>query len=222
MRINATTRIYDVTLPFSPELPVWPGDPPIEFTPVNRTAAGSTFNSSRIACPTNCGTHVDPPWHAAHDGATLSDIPIERWVGPCQVVRIEDSVDRIEPEHLDAAGIGSETLRSRLLLRTRNSAHWGIRPLTFATDYVALSLEAARWIVERGIQLIGVDALSFEPYDSDDSIHRLILGSGLNAIEGLDLSEVSPGYYDLVCLPLKLEAGDGAPARVILLEHGGI
>src|SRR5215204_4164283 len=134
MRINATTRIYDVTLPFSPELPVWPGDPPIEFTPVNRTAAGSTFNSSRIACPTHCGTHVDPPWHAAHDGATLSDIPIERWVGPCQVVRIEDSVDRIEPEHLDAAGIGSETVRSRLLLRTRNSAHWGFRPLTFATD----------------------------------------------------------------------------------------
>ena len=219
MRIDPTTRLYDVTLPVSPELPVWPGDPPIEITPVSRTVAGVGYNSSRIAFPSHCGTHVDPPWHAAHGGATLSEIPLERWVGPCQVVRIDDAVDRIAPEHLEGAAIAAGT--TRLLLRTRNSAHWGKRPFTFAADYVALSLAAAHWLVDRGIQLVGIDALSFEPYDSDDSVHRLVLGSGLIAIEGLDLSAVPAGFYGLVCLPLKIEGGDGAPARVILLDHGG-
>jgi arylformamidase len=217
VRIATKTKIHDVTLPFSAEFPVWPGDPPIETYPMSRIADGASANVTRIVCPTHCGTHVDPPWHFVDHGAKLDQIPIERWVGPCQVIRIGDDVDRIEPHHLDEAGIAPETIR--LLFKTRNSAWWSRRPLTFDTAYVALSPEAVRWVIDRGIKLIGVDALSFESFDSDGITHRTLLGSDVVAIEGLDLSAIQPGFYDLVCLPLKLRDGDGAPARVILLEH---
>jgi len=218
MRVSAATRIHDVTLPFSPAFPVWPGDPAIEVRPVTRTARGDGFNTSQIVCPTHCGTHVDPPWHIVDDGQNLDQIPLERWIGPCQVVRFADEIDVIEPWYLESAGIVRDT--TRLLLKTRNSHHWSRRPPTFDTDYVALTAHSARWIVEHGIELIGVDALSFERFDAvDDAVHRMILGSGIVAIEGLNLATVEPGFYDLVCLPLKISGGDGAPARVILLEH---
>lgn len=217
MPITAHTRIHDITLPFSADFPVWPGDSPIETTPLFRIANGDSSNVTRISLPSHCGTHVDPPWHFADDGAKLDQIPIERWVGPCQVIRIDDSVDRLDVTHLETASIDSKT--TRLLFRTRNSAHWLREPVTFVTDYVALTRGAARWIVERGIKLIGIDALSFEPYDDEENyVHRTILGNDVVAIEGLNLTGIASGFYDLICLPLKLRDGDGAPARVILLD----
>jgi arylformamidase len=216
--ITAKTKIHDITISFSADVPVWPGDPPIEMRPLARIAEGATANVTQIVCPSHCGTHVDPPWHFVDDGPRLDGLPIERWVGPCQVIRIPDEVDRIEPADLEAASIAPDT--NRLLFKTRNSARWSRSPLTFETDYVALTPDAARWVIARGIKLIGIDALSFELFDDIENVtHRTLLGNDVVAIEGLDLSAVEPGFYDLVCLPLKLRDGDGAPARVILLEH---
>lgn len=209
-------KIYDVTIPFSVEVPVWPGDPAIELRPLDRISAGASSNVTQIVCPTHCGTHVDPPLHF-HDGAAALDaIPLERWVGPCQVVHLPDNVARIEPDHLEAAGIAPET--TRLIFRTSNSAKWRERPLVFDTRYVALSPQAATWVVDHGIKLIGIDYLSIECWDdAENATHKTMLGNDVVAIEGLDLSEVPAGFYELVCLPLKIAGGDGAPARVILL-----
>jgi arylformamidase len=215
--IRPGARIYDISLTISDAFPVWPGDAPIEFQPIARIDDGASANVTRISMPNHCVTHVDPPRHYLADGATLDRVPLERWIGPCQVIEIAAEIDRIEPEHLDSAGIAPET--KRLLFKTRNSAHWRKNPITFDTAYVALSQAAARWIVDRGIKLIGIDALSFEPFDDEEGVvHRLILGNDVLAVEGLDLAVVAPGYYDLICLPLKLQDGDGAPARVILLQ----
>lgn len=219
MRVAITehTRVHDVTLALSSAFPVWPGDPPIAISPWTRIAEGASANVTRISFPSHCGTHVDPPRHSFDNGAALDRIPIERWIGRCQVVQIDDSVDQIEPDHLESAGIDRST--TRLLLGTRNSANWQREPVTFATDYVALTRSAAHWVVDRGIKLIGIDALSFELFDDGEGIvHRTILGNDCVAIEGLDLTGIAPGFYDLICLPLKLRDGDGAPARVILLE----
>lgn len=217
MPIGPTTRIFDISLAVASDFPVWPGDAPIELTPLSRMASGDSCNVTRISMPTHCVTHVDPPLHYLADGAAIDQIPLERWVGPCQVVSIDPHVDRIEPEHLSAAGIDPST--TRLLLKTRNSRHWRGRPITFDTAYVALSRDAARWLIDAGLKLIGIDALSFEPFDDEEGVvHRLILGNDILAIEGLDLGKIEPGFYDLVCLPLKLRDGDGAPARVILLR----
>lgn len=214
-------RIFDITIPFSAAVPVWPGDPAIELRPLARTANGDVCNTTQIVCPTHCGTHVDPPWHFIDNGAKLDEIPLDRWVGSCQVVQIPDSVTRIEPRDLESAGISEST--TRVLLKTSNSRKWLSKPLVFETDYVALTPAAARWVVDRGLKLIGIDYFSFELYDdAENRTHRTLLGNDVIAIEALNLSEIEPGYYQLVCLPLKIAGGDGAPARVILISNADV
>lgn len=209
------SRTIDVTMTLSARMPVWPGDPPVAFHPLDRIAAGAVSNVTQLTMPTHCGTHVDPPRHFIDDGPTLDQIPIERWIGPCWVAEFSDAIDRIEPDDLEDAGIPASS--SRLLLKTRNHLLWTRDPHAFHTDYVALSPNAATWIVDRGIELVGIDYLSIECWDDVENVtHRTLLGNDVLVIEGLDLSAVEPGAYTVICLPLKVEAGDGAPARVVL------
>lgn len=210
-------RVFDVTLPVSPELPVWPGDPSVSVAPVARIATGDAANVSALALSGHTGTHVDAPWHFVEDGAKLDEIPPERWVGPCLVVRMPEEVRRIGPEHLETAEIPAGT--ERLLLRTANSARWRPGKLEFDADYPALSPAGARWVVEHGIRLVGIDALSIGVFGDDgDEAHRTLLGRGVLVIEGLNLATIEPGAYGLLCLPLRLVVGDGAPARVLLVQ----
>lgn len=210
----ANLEYFDVTMPFSDDFPVWPGDPAIELRPLERIESGGSSNVTQIVCPTHCGTHVDPPRHFIADGATLSDLPIERWVGPCHVVAIDNTVKTIGSAELEAAHVPRGV--ERLLLKTRNSVFWNATTHEFQTDYTALTLDGGRWLVDRGVRLVGIDYLSFELFESNGDTHRLLLGAGVVAIEGLDLRAVEPGPYLLLCMPLKLREGDGAPARVVL------
>ena len=213
--LNAT--IIDLTVPLSPDLPVWPGDPRVSVEPISRIALGAEANVSGLAFSSHTGTHVDAPWHFVESGVTLDDIPPERWIGACTVIEIPEGASRVEPEHLEAARIPPGT--ERLLLRTTNSALWTSGTTAFVEDYVALSPDAARWVVERGLRLVGIDYLSIEPFDDQaHETHLTLLGAGVLVIEGLNLSAVSPGAYTLICLPLKLAGGDGAPARVLLAQ----
>ena len=220
--IPAGAEVFDVTVPFSPHVPVWPTHPPTAVEPMRRIARGDRANVSRVAISSHAGTHVDANWHYVDGGAKLLEIPLARWVGPCRVVRIPDEVRVIEPTHLDAADVPPGT--ERLLLRTANSNEWaawsGTEPLPFREDYVGLSPAGAAWVVERGIKLVGTDYLSIGPYgDANRESHLTLLGNDVLIVETLDLSAVAPGPYDLVCLPLKLAVGDGAPARVLLVRR---
>ena len=211
-----TTPLIDITLPVSSDLCPWPGDPPIEVLPDASMEAGDPCNTSRLTFGSHTGTHVDAPWHFLPDGTPLDQIALDRWCGPCFVAHVPAEVRRIMPDHLGDAGIPEGT--RRLLLRTANSARWDRpRPWHFDASYAGVGMEAARWIVEHGIQLIGIDYLSIEPYDEPDhQVHRHLLGNDVLIIEGLDLRAVAPGHYELMCLPLRLARGDGAPARVAL------
>jgi arylformamidase len=214
--ISSGSRIIDVTVPFSAELPVWPGDPPIELRPLERIADGASSNVTQIVCPTHCGTHVDPPWHFVDDGARLDSVPLERWIGPSQVVEIPGTRDLIQAADLQSAGVAPET--TRLLLKTANSRKWRQPTSRLETDYVALTPDAAAWVVQRRIRLIGIDYLSIECWDDhSNATHRTLLGNDVLVIEGLDLRDVEPGHYTLVCMPLRIRDGDGAPARVALI-----
>jgi arylformamidase len=209
-------ELIDISVPLSPATPVWPGDPVVELRPLERIAEGDAANVTQMVCSTHCGTHVDPPLHFVAGATPVDRVPVDRWVGPCQVVHLPDGVVRIEPSHLDAAGIRPET--TRLLLRTTNSAKWQAGSPTFDPDYAALTPAAARWVVERGIELVGIDYLSIECFDdSANETHRTLLGNDVVVIEGLRLDAVAPGAYFLLCLPLKIADGDGAPARVVLM-----
>ncbi len=206
----------DISLPISPELPVWPGDPAVAVEPVSRISAGEVANVSAIACSSHTGTHVDAPWHFIDNGARLDEVPLDRWVGPCVVIDVPPNATRIVPGHLDEGTIPAGM--ERVLFRTSNSGLWRAGHRDFYQDYVALSPEAARWVVKRGIRLVGIDYLSIEAYDDDaHETHRILLGNGVAILEGLDLHHVRPGPYTLICLPLRLMVGDGAPARAILV-----
>ncbi len=209
-------RIIDISLPLSPDLPVWPGDPAVSVDAVSRVSAGDVANVSSIACSSHTGTHVDAPWHFVDNGAKLDEVPLDRWIGPCVVVDVPPDAKRIEPRHLDAAALPPDI--ERVLFRTSNSTLWRVGRREFHKEYVALAPEAARWVVNRGVRLVGIDYLSIEAYDDEaHETHRTLLGNGVSILEGLDLDRVQAGPYTLICLPLRLTVGDGAPARAILV-----
>src|SRR4051812_25703770 len=110
---------FDISLPLTPDLPVWPGDDEVLVQPLSRIADGDDTNVTRLKFTSHVGTHVDAPWHFIDDGAKLNDLPVDRWIGPCLVVAIPEDTDRIEIEHLEAAEIPEGT--ERVLFRTSNS-----------------------------------------------------------------------------------------------------
>lgn len=208
-------RILDVSVPLQTGLAVWPGDEPVSLTRVCSTAAGDPCNLTTCRFSAHVGTHVDPPFHFIAEGRRLDELRPEELVGPCWVADLTTRDSHLRPSDLEAAGI-PETA-SRVLLKTRGSLFWSDPTAPMDPDYLALTPEAARWLVERGVRLVGTDALSVDPYGSTDyPAHHAILGADGIIVEGLDLREVEPGPYELLCLPLKLQAGDGAPARVLL------
>ena len=192
-------QIIDVSVPVRPGMITYPGDPEVRLERVSSIADGDVVNLSRLDLGVHSGTHVDAPLHFVDGGASVEALPLDVLVGPCVVV-----------DGLDAAAVprGAE----RVLFKTRNSRLW--ERDEFSEDFVALDGEAARALVERGVRLVGIDYLSI----GDEEAHQALLGAGVVAIEGLDLREVDPGEYRLVCAPLKLEGAEGAPARVMLLR----
>ncbi|TAK36829.1 MAG: cyclase family protein [Chloroflexota bacterium] len=198
-------------------MPVWPGDPEIALELTSSLDAGDPYNLSHLSCGVHTGTHVDAPLHFIAGGGSVDQMPLEVLVGPAQVVHLLD-VDAVTPYDLEQANLPPGTCR--LLLRTRNSELWRRGVSAFTTDFVALTQDAAAWIVARGIQLIGMDYLSVQRYsDAAPLTHRILLKAGVVIVEGLDLGKVPAGTFNLVCLPLPLVGAEGAPARAILLEQ---
>ena len=209
-------KIYDVSLPISPALPVWPGDPAVVLEQTSSMDAGAHDNISRLACGVHTGTHVDAPHHFLNDHRTVETLALDVLVGPAQVVQIPGDVKVVNAEALEKAGLSAGI--ERLLLKTSNSQLWERGENTFYQDFVAISADGADWLVRYGIKLVGIDYLSVAPYHQSIPTHRALLTAGIIIVEGMDLSAIQPGRYELFCLPLKLVGSDGAPARVILQD----
>jgi arylformamidase len=200
----------DVTLALSENVPPWPGDPPFNRQPASNMSAGDKCNTSRIEMSSHFGTHLDAPFHFLSGGQTVDNLDPDILIGPCSL--IEHKPDRhIEPRDIeDKMPEG----RKRVLIKTRNSNI--IHDSTFHEDFLALTEDAAKWLTDAGVRLVGLDYFSIAPYKQGTPIHRPFLGAGGIAIEGLDLSDVSEGEYFLVAMPLKIKDGDGGPCRVML------
>jgi arylformamidase len=209
-------RIYDISLTISPELPVWPGDTKILVERVQKMEEGAGSNVSRLSMSAHVGTHVDAPFHfLGGDTLTIERLPLDVLTGRAYVLSLGSEVDLVTASVLEQAGVPPRT--RRLLIKTRNSDLWVKRESEFRTDFVALSADGARYLVQRGLKLVGVDYLSVAPFDQGAPTHEILLRAGVVALEGLDLSAVSSGRYALYCLPLKVAGADGAPARTILI-----
>jgi arylformamidase len=204
--------LLDVSLRLSPRLPSYPGNPPFELLPVKRVAAGDSSNVSALHLGTHAGTHVDAPRHFFDDGPGVDALAVDVLVGPALVVHFPGipAVGADELAGVDLRGV------TRLLIRTDNSDRWAGGG-AFDPGFVHLTPEGAEHLVAHGVRLVGVDYLSVERFKQPGApTHHALLGRGVIVVEGLDLSAAAPGEWELMCLPLKIEGADGAPARVVL------
>jgi arylformamidase len=208
-------KTYDISLTIFPGMTVWPDDPQVELERMSKLEDGRNSNGSRMAMSVHTGTHVDAPFHFLKDGSTVEKMPLKVLIGRAYVIHLSDDVDLITPKELEDAEIPPRT--RRVLIRTRNSKIWQKDLRTFHKDYVGISGEGAEYLVKRGVKLIGVDYLSVAPYKYTKPTHLALLKAGVVVVEGLNLSQVSNGRYNLICLPMKLEGSDGAPARAVLI-----
>lgn len=207
-------KIYDITVPISNDLAVYPGDAAIRIERTMELERGDVARLSQISCSTHIGTHVDPPSHFIQDGVALDQLPLEVLIGPARVVDVG------EARAIDAGVLAGCALNGarRVLFKTRNSQLWQA-PHEFHREFVYLETDAAEMLVRRGVQLVGIDYLSVEKFDFDaPTTHWALLRHNVIIVEGLDLRAVAPGDYELICLPLKIKDGDGGPARVVLRE----
>lgn len=207
------TDYIDVTLPISPSLPVWPGSLPIRFDRVSDIHNGDPHTDTDIHLSAHTGTHIDAPSHFVRDGKNLSDFPIEKMIGPALVVEIPH-VDIISEKDLAQLDIPADA--RRLLIKTDNSELWSNPNHEFTSEFVALDKSAALWLVGFGLDVIGVDYLSIQPFHHGPETHQILLGADIIAIEGLNLASITPGNYELLCLPMRLMDTEAAPARVLL------
>jgi len=201
--------LFDISVPLHAALPLFPQDPPVRLEAV--AADAGVFHISRVSFGSHAGTHLDMAGHVGLWGDTAACQPLDLLVGSCQVVDLSHVHGPIGPKHLrpfELAGC------RRLLLKPRNSQLW--QQQQFCPDYQALSLEGARYLGACGVSLVGIDYLSIEAWDGDGEVHHRLLRDGGLILEGLDLSTVCAGHYELICLPLKLVCADGAPCRAVL------
>ncbi len=210
-------RIYDISVPISAEVtPTYPGDPGIEIKQWAALAKGDAANVTHLSFGAHTATHIDAPAHFIEGGAKVEALPLDALIGPARVVEIPQDVLAIDEHVLARHDFSGAT---RLLFKTRNSAFWAAWAGNFREDFTYIEAGAARSMVESGVRLVGMDYLSIEKFGSERfETHTTLLSRGVVIIEGLDLSRVPAGDYELICLPLKISSGtgDGAPARAVL------
>ena len=205
--------IIDISVPLRAGMPVWPDSPGYHLTQFQSMEAGDAWNNSRLDSDVHVGTHIDAPRHFLPKGSTIDALPLEVLIGPAVVVSLPEveAITRADLERLNLPrGV------QRLLFRTRNSRLWTSGETKFRKDFVALTADAAAWIVDRQIRLVGIDYLSIQRFDDSPETHRILLENAVVILEGLNLSRVEPGPYELICLPLNLVGAEGAPARAVL------
>lgn len=204
-------KIYDISIPLSSQMTVYPGDPAVQIEPCFSLSKGNPANVLSITMGSHTGTHIDAPYHFIDTGAKLDALKLEVMIGRTHVLEITAPVI--------TADVLSEfdfTDKTRVLFKTRNSYLWDKSP-EFVTNYVYIDPRAAEVLVREGIKLVGIDYLSVEKFGSTGfETHLELLRNGVVIVEGLNLRDIEPGDYEMTCLPLRIANGDGAPARVIL------
>ncbi len=205
--------IYDITVPIRTGMPIYEGDPTLSIEPWSALAKGDSANVSFLHLGAHTGSHVDAPAHFIEGAARIDSLPLDVLIGPARVIRVPDDRMEVDPEFLKECDLTNVT---RVLFHTRNSAFWNEG---FRKDFTHVLPEAAELLVECGVKLVGNDYLSVEKFHSGHHrTHLTLLRNGVVIVEGLNLTGVPAGDYELICLPIKIAdgAGDGAPARVVL------
>lgn len=211
-------EIFDISLPLSSEMVIWPGSPGFHIEKIRSIEKGNPVNNSKIVCDVHSGTHIDAPLHHIQSGDSVEKLSIQDMVGPSVVADLS-SVSQITATDLERLNLPEDT--QKLLLRTHNSEYWKKDSRRFRTDYVGLSKDAAEWLVKQNIRLVGIDYLSIQMYFDSSETHQILLNAGVIILEGLNLGQIKAGQYELICLPLNIVGAEGSPARVVLRKLNG-
>jgi arylformamidase len=207
--------IYDISVPVRNGMHVWPSDPPVVIDSLVHPSENDSheIRVTSIHCGSHTGTHLDAPSHMIGGSGTLNEIPLEALIGPARVIDVGGvrSINRATLEGHDWDGV------ERVVFRTDNSGHWS--DPGFYDQFVYLEPDAARFVAKHGVRLVGIDYLSIDGYTaSEHPSHFVLLSEAIVILEGLDLSNVPAGDYQLVALPMKLDGADGAPVRAVLIN----
>lgn len=206
-------KLIDISMTLTDGMPAWPGDPVFRRIQVKKIGGKSRANLSRLELCSHSGTHLDAPYHFLKKGRGMENIPVENCVLPCYVKEVKGR--EIRPE--DMRNLSFRKYPA-LLFRTENSVRRLLNRKRFVRDFVSLSPEAAVILASSPVRLVGIDYLSIEQFRGDGTVHRTLLKKGILILEGLDLTRVREGPYLLLALPLKIQKGDGAPSRCLLLK----
>ncbi len=209
-------QIIDITLPLSPNIPIWRGTPPYSLSKSSSIAEGKRTNDSVLYMGLHTGTHVDAPNHCLDGTANVDSLCLADCMGEASVVEFLNC-SQITAAML--ATIPPHFLKPRLLLKTDNSARWQTEGNQFYENFTAITPDAAQWIADHQIRLIGIDYLSIQLFaDKDMQTHWTLLDKSIVILEGLDLTNATTGIYDLICLPLLIKGAEAAPARAVLVK----
>ena len=205
-------KIYDITAEISDNLPVYGDERPVAKK-VFQLAKGDDMNFTKFTATTHTGTHADMPSHFIMGGATCENIPLDHFYGPAKLIRIAAN------SHVTKADLQPYNIEARSILLIDTGQSQYMRQGTLKKDFLALTPEAAQYLVEKKIKTVGIDYLSIDPYGAEGfPAHMALLGNGVTILEGLVLESVPEGEYILSALPLKLKDGDGSPVRAILVS----
>jgi arylformamidase len=205
-------KTYDISLSLSAQTTRWLTAQPFELIERKRMSRGDANNSSSMHTSAHAGTHVDAPFHFVAEGATIDTLPVEVFIGPARVCEVQTD-GQITAAHVAPLGLDGE---QRVLFKTRNSKL--LHKPEYDPTFVSFAVDGARALAERGVQLVGLDYLSVARADEQVPVHRAFLDRGIILLEGIDLSGVPAGRYELICLPIKIAGADGAPCRAVLRE----
>jgi arylformamidase len=214
--MNGEGKWIDISVPLKTGMVHYPGDPVVQIVREQDISRGDMVNVSRLALSAHSGTHIDAPLHFCEKGTAIDQIPIEAITGKARVIEVRDD-ESIKPSDIGGCGIGPGEI---ILFKTRNSLLWSEE--TFNKDHVYLSTEAALLLVEKKVRTVGIDYLSIGGFERNEvEAHLTLLDASIWIIEGLDLSAASGGFYEFVCLPLRIAGGEAAPARAIIRPLSG-
>lgn len=210
-------EILDISQPIKKSMVVWPGDPIVNNHLVSEIANGDEANVTFIQMSAHTGTHIDAPRHFIKNGKTVEELDLQFLIGPAEVIQIPTQYNVINQDAL--VEMNRATWPLRILFRTRNSDLQLMDTSKFNEKFTALEPDAAKFLFEKGVKLIGIDYLSIAPYENGFDTHFELLSKEIIILEGLNLSRIQPGYYQLIALPILLSGADGAPARVLLIAE---
>ncbi len=189
----------------------WPGDIPVRILQTSLINKGDEANVTELSMSAHTGTHLDAPLHFINKGKDVTEIPFENLIGRAKIFEIKDKhailLNEIERYEISKG--------DRILFKTKNSDHdWTMMP--FDENYIFLETDVAKFLRDKGVACIGIDYLSIGGAKNGEEVHKILLGSEITIIEGLNLRGIEPGLYEMICLPLKIKGADGSPARVII------